>query len=162
MNTLTKTILLFSSFSVVGINGCASMEPAPAPPARPILTCGDCNDLVYFGPQQAPAPDPRVQMASIIAKAVTGVTGIVVGGNVATSIASDLASGVASQTLVSVPSSNNTTIERTSSSKETYISDSVTDRVNNTMNTTTTTQTMTPTTQTMTPTTPDGGTTVGP
>ena len=127
--------LFTASAALLALPGCASMQPAPAPPVRPVLTCADCKGLDYYGPQQAPAPDPRVQMASVIAKAVTGITGIVVGGNVATSIASDLAGSAAgmasttyverSNTSVSDISASNTV--RESSVSNTSVSDTLRD-----------------------------------
>ena len=135
----TPHIALFTaSAALLALPGCSSMQPAPAPPVRPVLTCADCRGLDYYGPQQAPAPDPRVQMASVIAKAVTGVTGIVVGGNVATSIASDLAgsaAGMASTTYVERNATNSTSVSdisasdtvRESSVSNTSVSDTLRD-----------------------------------
>jgi hypothetical protein len=51
-------------------------------------------------------------MASIVGRAVTGITGIVVGGNVATSVASDLAGAA----IGAAGSTNTTYVERDSSS----------------------------------------------
>jgi hypothetical protein len=51
-------------------------------------------------------------MASIIGRAVTGIAGIVVGGNVATSVASDLAGAA----IGAAGSTNTTYVERDSSS----------------------------------------------
>lgn len=75
------------------ITGCLQ-TPAP-PPLRPVLACEDCKGLTYYGPQQAPPPNPNVQMASILTKGVMGVTGYIVGGAVAKTVAQELASGAA-------------------------------------------------------------------
>ena len=69
------------------------MAPTKAPEQKPVLACDDCRGLTYYGPAPAPQQDPRVAMASVIAKAATAIAGIAVGGNVATSISSDLAAG---------------------------------------------------------------------
>lgn len=68
---LTPWILLLVS--------CSGLEPIPPAPIRPIMSCEDCTGLVYYGPQQAPTPDPRIQMASIITKGVTSMAGIAAG-----------------------------------------------------------------------------------
>ena len=130
----TPHIALFTaSAALLALPGCASMQPAPAPPVRPVLTCADCKGLDYYGPQQAPAPDPRVQMASVIAKAVTGITGIVVGGNVATSIASDLAGSAAGMASTTYVERSNTSVSDISASNTVRESSVSNTSVNNTL-----------------------------
>lgn len=75
----------------VSLTGCANMGPPQEQPVRPVLSCADCNGLTYYGPQTGPAPDPRVQMAGVIAKGVTSVAGIAAGAYAATDIASTIA-----------------------------------------------------------------------
>ena len=86
-------IVSMSVLATVGLflTGCAGMEPAQPQPLRPVLACDDCKGLEYYGPQIDPAPDPRVQMASIITKGLTSVIGIGAGAYVATDIASTIA-----------------------------------------------------------------------
>ena len=79
---------------------------------RPILTCDDCRGLNYYGPLTV-APDPRVQMAGVIARGITGVAGIIVGGQVATSIASDLASTAVTRTIANSTTETVEIIENT-------------------------------------------------
>ena len=127
---LVSSSVLSSLILASTLSGCSSMGPPAPKPVRPVLSCADCNGLIYYGPQEGPAPDPRVQLAATIASAATSMTGIIVGGNVATSIASDLSKGVAGAVLV--PSNNNTSstyvektsdnnVENTSDVSSTYI-----------------------------------------
>ena len=84
----SKIVLLTTS---IALTGCAGMEAPEPAPIRPVLSCDDCSGLTYYGPQMAPAPDPRVQMAQIITGGITKVAGIVGGTYAATNIAGTIA-----------------------------------------------------------------------
>ena len=84
-------IKIVALLSAVSMTGCANMGPAPVQPVRPVLSCDDCSGLKYYGPQVGPAPDPRVQMASVIVKGITSAAGIAAGAYAATDIASTIA-----------------------------------------------------------------------
>ena len=116
---------------IVFTTGCSTIGPPEPLPVRPVLSCENCSGLTYYGPQQAPAPDPRVQMASTITKGIVGVTGILVGGNVATSISSDLAKGAVGAL------STNSIIERSSTTTNNTSDTSITDRTNTSVTDTT-------------------------
>lgn len=92
------------------------MEPADPMPVRPVISCQDCKGLTYYGPQMAPAPDPRVQMAQIVTKGITGVFGIAAGAYAATDIASTIAG--AGKMVLGPSSTNTTTTTSTTSTVE--------------------------------------------
>ena len=92
------------------LTGCMAANPA-----RPVLTCNNCGDLTYYGPQQ---PDPRVEMARALTGGLSSIVGIAVGGDVLKSLGS--ASGATS------------TIERTTNNSVTDRSVSDTSSVSNT------------------------------
>ena len=70
----------------IALSGCMATNPP-----RPVLTCTNCGDLTYYGPQ---APDPRVEMARALTGGLSSVVGIAVGGDVLKSLGS--ASGATS------------------------------------------------------------------
>jgi len=54
------------------LTACATTSPAPQ---KPVLSCKDCNDLVYYGPP-APAPEhPAVAALKVLAGAGTAIAG---------------------------------------------------------------------------------------
>ena len=91
-----KSIRFAFLLAPVALSGCMATNPP-----RPVLTCTNCGDLTYYGPQ---APDPRVEMARALTGGLSSVVGIAVGGDVLKSLGS--ASGATS------------TIERTTSTIE--------------------------------------------
>ena len=101
---------MYIKFLIVSLlaftTGCANMGPAPQQPIRPVITCDDCKGLAYYGPQTGPAPDPRVQMASVVVKGITGIAGIAAGAYAATDIASTIADA---GKILNAPGSNTTT-----------------------------------------------------
>lgn len=72
---MVKLIIIFTN--IVLISGCSTMEPSDPLPVRPIISCEDCSGLIYYGPQQEPAPDPRIQLASIIVRGLVSGAGII-------------------------------------------------------------------------------------
>lgn len=81
---MSKILLIFV---LIFLTGCSNMGPPKPQPVRPVLTCNDCSGLAYYGPQQAPPPDPRVQMAHILTGGITKVLGIGAGVYAATEMA---------------------------------------------------------------------------
>lgn len=78
-----STILLLS-FS---LSGCFT---TPEQETRPVLTCTECGDLKYYGPQTAPPEAPGV---SVIKSLVSG--GVIVAGY---GLAADAAKSIVSST----------------------------------------------------------------
>ena len=71
---MNKFMWIGALASVVIISGCMA-TPQPKQ-VRPVMTCDDCKGLAYYGPQDAPGPDPRVQMAKTITSGIVSVAGI--------------------------------------------------------------------------------------
>lgn len=118
----------------LALTGCMA-----AAPARPVLTCTNCGDLTYYGPQQ---PDPRVEMARVLTGGLSSVVGIAVGGDVLKSLGR--ASG-ATSTLERSATTTNTTTNVTDRDHSSTLreSTSVTDTATNTNQQTTTNNTTT-------------------
>jgi hypothetical protein len=122
MNTLRVAPLL-ALFSLVG---CTAL-PAPEPlPLRPVISCKDCGELTYWGPQQAPPPNPNVEIAKVVKDGLLGISGFVAAGNVLNSFLSNASNGL---------SQSSTTVRETSTTVDRDHSDTRVTEVNNTTST---------------------------